>query len=141
MLSIAQADSVPAEVSFHSYANPANAVMAVSVPFAKKDGNIRLSVYDNETDFLESATSKHDVTIGKDGVAVLDLKGLTPGTYAFVAYYDENEDGKLNRNVLGIPKEPYAFSNNVKAKLRKPHFDEAKVEVGAGDVVIIELEN
>ena len=138
--SAAHADSVPQDVSFGNYASPTSVVLAVSAPFAMVDGNVRLAVYDNETDFLENASAKHQATIDEDGIAVLDLGPISAGGYAFVAYYDENKDGKLNRNALGIPKEPYAFSNKARAKFRKPRFEEAKVDVNTGSVVIIELD-
>jgi uncharacterized protein (DUF2141 family) len=73
---------------------------------------------------------------------VLALGDLAPGEYAFAAYLDENGDGKLNRGkVLGRPKEPVAFSNGVKPKLRKPRYDETKVSVAPGSVVVITLED
>ncbi len=40
---------------------------------------------------------------------------IPPGTYAIGVYIDENENGKLDTNFFGIPKEQYGFSNNTKA--------------------------
>jgi len=138
----ALADSVSAPDAFARYADPEGVVLAVSAGFAKPGGAVRLSVYDDEAAFLEHAAAKHEAHIGEDGVAVVPLRDLQPGSYAFVAYYDENGDGRLNRGgILGKPKEPYAFSNGVKPKLRKPRFDEAKVEVDKGTVVVLTLDN
>ena len=36
---------------------------------------------------------------------------LKSGDYAFCVYHDINNDGKLNTNAIGIPKEPFGFSN------------------------------
>jgi len=48
----------------------------------------------------------------------------------------------LNRGkVIGRPKEPLAFSNGVKPKLRKPRFEEAKVDVVPGSVVVLTLDD
>ena len=48
----------------------------------------------------------------------------------------------LNRGkVLGRPKEPVAFSNGVVPKLRKPRYDETKVAVAPGSVVVITLKD
>ena len=38
---------------------------------------------------------------------------IPPGTYAFKLHIDENENGKLDTNFIGIPKEQYGISNNV----------------------------
>jgi uncharacterized protein (DUF2141 family) len=38
---------------------------------------------------------------------------IPPGTYAIKLHIDENENGKLDTNFLGIPKEQYGISNNI----------------------------
>ena len=37
---------------------------------------------------------------------------IPPGTYAVKIHIDENENGELDTNFLGIPKEQYGISNN-----------------------------
>ncbi|MEO1135568.1 MAG: DUF2141 domain-containing protein [Pseudomonadota bacterium] len=141
--SAAQADSVPREPnSFAKYADPSSVVAAVNTEFAAMAGqSVRLSVYDSKDAFLEVARIKHQGKINKDGVAIVTFRGLAPGEYAFAAYLDKNDDGVLNRGkVLGIPKEPVAFSNGVVPKLRKPSYEETKVAVAPGSVVVITLE-
>ncbi len=139
----AHADSVPADPVLAKYADPAHVVAAVKTEFSAAPGQaVRLTIYDSEEAFLEQARAKFEAPLDQDGVAVLPLGGLEPGEYAFAAYLDENGDGKLNRGkVLGRPKEPVAFSNGVKPKLRKPRFDETKVSVTRGSVVVITLDD
>jgi len=139
--SAAFADSAPLAEPFARYADPASVVLAVKAGFPATGGAVRLSVYDDDRSFLQTAILKFNATVDDDGVAVMPLRGLSPGAYAFVAYYDANGDGRLNRGgVLGKPKEPVAFSNGVKPKLRRPHFDETKVEVQPGSVVVLTLD-
>lgn len=128
---------------FDRYADPAVAIAAVNTTFAVLPGqSIRLTIYDSEEGFLETARAKREARIGEDGVAVLRLEDLEPGEYAFAAYLDENGDGVLNRGkILGRPKEPVAFSNGFVPKLRKPKFAETKVAIGPGSVVVITLED
>ena len=38
---------------------------------------------------------------------------IPPGTYAVKLHIDENENGELDTNFLGIPKEQYGISNNI----------------------------
>lgn len=142
--SAAQADSAPGlEDPFAKYADPSSIVAAVKTEFSAKPGQpVRISVYDSEDKFLEMPRLKHQGELGEDGVAVVHILGLEPGEYSFAAYLDKNNDGVLNRGgVLGRPKEPVAFSNGVTPKLRKPRFDETKVAVGPGSVVVITLED
>ncbi|NOX82902.1 MAG: DUF2141 domain-containing protein [Alphaproteobacteria bacterium] len=126
---------------FSVYADPAIPVVAIQTTFDVVPGKaIRLAVYDSEEAFLENARAKHQAPVDARGLAILPLAGLEAGEYAFAVYLDLNGDGKLNRGkFLGRPKEPVAFSNGAKAKLRKPRFDEAKVTVEPGSVVVITL--
>jgi uncharacterized protein (DUF2141 family) len=54
-----------------------------------------------------------------------DFEDIVPGTYALAVIHDENMNGKLDTNWLGIPKEGYGFSNDVKALLGAPSFSAA----------------
>jgi len=51
------------------------------------------------------------------------------GEYAIALYHDENNNGKCDRNFFGIPKEGFAFSNNVKPFLSAPSFKSCKFSV------------
>jgi uncharacterized protein (DUF2141 family) len=54
-------------------------------------------------------------------------KGTLPpaGSYAPVVLHDENMNGKLDTNWLGVPKEGYGFSNDARASVGAPSFDDA----------------
>lgn len=138
----AQADSLGAANPFSKYSDPQSVVAAVQTTFDAQPGQaVRLSVYDSKDAFLEVAAVKHQGALDDTGLALVRFYGLKPGEYAFTAYLDVNGDGKLNRGPLGAPKEPVAFSNGVVPKLRRPKFDETKVAVSPGSVVVITLED
>ena len=63
--------------------------------------------------------------------ALLSFEGLAPGSYAVQVTHDQNGNGKLDANFMGMPIEGYGFSNNPEV-MRKATFDEARVEVGEG---------
>ncbi len=70
------------------------------------------------------------------GKAVLTWKGLKDGVYALAAVHDENGNGQLDTNFLGIPVEGIAISNNPRL-LGKPSFREGKFEIkGNGSITI-----
>lgn len=56
--------------------------------------------------------------------------GLAAGTYAVAAYHDENDNGELDFNFLGIPKEGYAFSRDARGFASPPSFEAAAIELG-----------
>ncbi|MXY53085.1 MAG: DUF2141 domain-containing protein [Gammaproteobacteria bacterium] len=55
---------------------------------------------------------------------------LPPGRYAVTAYHDENGNGELDANMLGIPTEGYGFANDAFGRMGPPSFGAAAVEVG-----------
>jgi uncharacterized protein (DUF2141 family) len=60
--------------------------------------------------------------------AICRFENVKFGTYAIVAFHDENHDGEFNQNWLGLPKEGFGFSDNP-GTLRKPVFEDAKFTV------------
>jgi uncharacterized protein (DUF2141 family) len=70
------------------------------------------------------------------GGVTYTFKNLPAGTYAVGVFQDENDNGKLDTNFLGIPKEGYGFSNNTTA-MRKPTFAEAHFDIGEQDISIL----
>ena len=73
------------------------------------------------TEFLHSATNIMIIKI-KDAQARCDFEDIPPGTYALAVIHDENMNGKLDTNRLGVPTEGYGFSNDAKAFLSAPSF-------------------
>jgi len=70
------------------------------------------------------------------GSVLYTLKNVPPGAYGVAVYQDENDNDKLDMSFLGIPKEPFGFSNNPNL-MRKPTFEEAHVDVAGKDVSIV----
>lgn len=73
-----------------------------------------------------------------DGV-VCRFTDIKPGLYAVAVSHDLNGNRRTDTNFLGIPKEDWGVSNNVRPNLRAPTFDEARFEVAATGVTTIEV--
>ncbi len=103
-------------------------------------GNIRIGVFNTSETFLkESSIFKSYVIPVNDTTETIIIDDLPKGEYAFILYHDKNSDAKLNRNFLGIPKELFAFSNNVAPKLAKPSFEDCKFLLGKNRMMQIKL--
>ena len=63
----------------------------------------------------------------------LVFAGLAPGEYAIAAFHDEDRDGDLNTNLLGMPTEGYGFSNEARGTFGPPGFDAAAFTIKAGE--------
>jgi uncharacterized protein (DUF2141 family) len=54
-----------------------------------------------------------------------DFDDIPPGTYAVVVLHDENMNGRIDYNWLGVPREGYGFSNDARGKMGAPSFEQA----------------
>jgi len=74
--------------------------------------------------FLKFATNITMIKI-RDTQARCNFLDIPPGTYALAVIHDENMNGELDTNWLGVPKEGYGFSNDAKASMSAPSFEAA----------------
>lgn len=63
-----------------------------------------------------------------------------PGSYGLALYHDENANGKVDKNMLGIPREGFGFSNNPKIFLSAPSYQKVRFSVaGPGTAMRIRM--
>ncbi len=90
-------------------------------------GNILYAVYNNESVFNDGENFVMSAALkAQSGTITFTLKGLPAGEYAISVLHDENENGKMDTNILGIPKEGFGFSQNPKVTFSEPGFDDVK---------------
>jgi uncharacterized protein (DUF2141 family) len=95
----------------------------------KQQGTVAVKVVDSPEAYAGQADPVATQQLQPAG-ASLELHFDVPaGRYAVMVMHDENDNGKLDSNALGIPTEAYGFSNNVRV-MRKPTFDETAFELG-----------
>lgn len=68
--------------------------------------------------------------------AQVSFKDLPQGTFAVSVLHDENGNGKMDKNFVGMPKEGYGASNNPRKKKRAPTFDEANFSLNSAEQTI-----
>ncbi len=104
--------------------------LTVTVNGIRSDkGQVMVAIYDKAENWnsWKSPVATQKVAAAKKGL-VLHFQ-LPPGTYALELMHDENGNGKLDKNGLGIPSEGYGYSNNPNP-MRRANFDEAKFTMG-----------
>ncbi len=100
-------------------------------------GSLGLSLVDSEAAWSgEAKAVKRQLQPVQGTEIVFRFTDLPPGDYAASVMHDENGNGKLDSNFMGMPTEGYGFSNNPKV-LRKPTFEEARFKLGAKSYAII----
>jgi uncharacterized protein (DUF2141 family) len=96
--------------------------------FRSVAGHARVAVFNRGAGFPddESAAYRKVVADITDGGVEVRFDDLPLADYVVSMYHDENDDGKLNKGLFGVPKEGYGVSNNVTHAMRAPRFEEAR---------------
>jgi len=93
------------------------------------DGILRLGIYHDKSYWMRNTgTARGRISMVVDEQQQVEVHGLPPGDYAVAVHQDSNGDGKLNRRLGILPKEPYGFSNNV-GKYGPASFEKALVRL------------
>jgi uncharacterized protein (DUF2141 family) len=106
-------------------------------------GMLRLGLYDaaRYPDDNSKPIASADVP-ALPGETVVTLRAVPPGTYAIQAFQDVNANDKMDTSWVGLPLEPFGFSQDAKPFLSKPAFDDVKFILVAGEnSQVIHLQN
>lgn len=98
------------------------------------NGVVTLTLYPNDpTRFLKPRGSLYVTTVkARANLAHACIHVPAPSTYGLALYHDENANGKIDRNGLGIPKEGFGFSNNPRIFLSAPSLAKVRFTVTGG---------
>lgn len=91
-------------------------------------GSVRIALFDAPDNYLLNPVRALSVKADAKQVSA-EINNLPPGRYAFALFHDLNENGELDRNWLGIPSEPFAFSNNSMGRFSEPNWEQASFEL------------
>jgi uncharacterized protein (DUF2141 family) len=94
-------------------------------------GLVRVALYESEKDFLKTAIKTQSIQADGDEI-VFVFENIHSGDYALSSYHDKNSNAKLDTNWVGVPSEPYGFSNDARGMFGLPSFNEAKFSVKEG---------
>jgi uncharacterized protein (DUF2141 family) len=104
---------------------------------------VRLGLYDEVgyPDDNSKPVASADIK-AVEGETVVTLRDVPPGVYAIEAYQDVNCNDKMDTTWLGLPLEPYGFSNDAHPVLSKPRFSKVKFALHVGEQSqILHLQN
>jgi uncharacterized protein (DUF2141 family) len=72
----------------------------------------------------------------RPGTVEFRVRNVKPGRYAIAIFHDLNGNGVLDRNIIGLPSEPYGFSNDA-GRRGIPSFSGAQVTVAEPSTAIL----
>jgi len=117
-----------------------SSVKVVVSALASTESVVKLYFYNQQATFLKSGGYAFRKVVQPSGQRQITLPvDLPNGEWAVVITQDMNNNDKLDKNLVGIPTEPYGFSNNVRPKFAPPGFDDCKFVVNGPRVVTIAL--
>jgi len=94
-----------------------------------KQGNVLVAIFNDPKEFPDGKSIFRQIsTANPNGMTEIKLE-LQDGEYAAAVFLDENKNNKLDKNILGIPKEMFGFSNNPKILTGPPTFYESEIVV------------
>lgn len=108
---------------------PATGVLTVRVAqLRSNDGQVGCALYTSPDGFPTDPSKAAQMRWCpiKEKTSTCSFDPIPAGTYAVACFHDENGNGKLDKNFLGIPKEGTVVSNHAKGSFGPPPFDKAK---------------
>lgn len=91
-------------------------------------GSVLVSLFkdgDGYPDDPSRAVRKAKSEVAPDKTIAVNFTDLPPGNYAVAVLHDENNNLKMDKTWVGLPKEGYGFSNNARAPFGPPSFRQA----------------
>mmetsp|Transcript_27358 Transcript_27358/g.88364 ORF Transcript_27358/g.88364 Transcript_27358/m.88364 type:complete len:121 (-) Transcript_27358:134-496(-) len=104
--------------------------VAISGVQVEKRGVLLVILFDKPEDYLKKAMKTLTV---KPETTTVTFDAVPKGTYSVSVVHDVNENGQLDRNWLGIPKEPFGFSKKSMGLFGPPSFKDTSFDVADED--------
>jgi uncharacterized protein (DUF2141 family) len=97
-------------------------------------GHVLCAIFSTPADFprhADKALASASAVIS-GGHAVCEFTGIGPGRYAISVIHDENDNGKMDTKIFGIPREGVGASNDAHGHFGPPKFEDAAFQFGGG---------
>lgn len=116
-------------------------VVAQVSNFESNKGLCRACIFNNKSSFNgEGGKPLQCVTGGiQNGQASISFTNIPPGIYAVFLFHDTNNNNRMDKNFLGIPKEGYGSSKNRLPFAAAPGFEDNKFSVAPNSIVRLNI--
>lgn len=126
-------------LTISSFGLAQNSNLTVTVSSIKNNtGLLTVELYNAEGKFLKKSYKTVSSAI-KSNTATITFIGIPKAEYTVMAFHDENKNGKLDKNFMGMPKEAVACSNNAKGFMGPPKYEDAKFTITADSKISIKM--
>ncbi len=125
-------------ISFNSFAQERSDYITESTAsfilevhgLGKVEGELRIAMFNSQESYTKEPVFA--VVLPVDSTTIVwKVDELPFGEYAIAVYHDKNGNGKLDTNLVGIPKERYGFSNNARGRFGPASWDDSNFSFDA----------
>jgi uncharacterized protein (DUF2141 family) len=100
-----------------------------------QQGRLMVAAFLNAETFSKKAVTSMDLAAG-EATMRFDICGLSGDSVALTLYQDLDSDGKMGRNLLGIPTEPWGATG--KPGMMGPTWDSTRMALD-GQVLVVKM--
>jgi outer membrane protein len=118
-------------------AQPAEIIVRMSNALA--EGTLVIQVYDSANTFGDFRDPVRELRTAARPDGEYRIDDIPAGIIALLVYIDENENGLIDKNFIGIPKEPLGISNDYRPK-GPPVFDRASFSIAEDEARTIDIQ-
>ena len=131
---------IPVALLVACFAPPAFAAdLEVRLTGAPDAGKLVFQVYDAADKFGDLRDPAREFRLPAQGDGEYVLTDVVAGEIALLVYHDENGNGVLDKNFIGIPRETLAISNNYQPK-GPPSFSRARFTLAEEGATVLDLD-
>ena len=104
------------------------------------NGQLMIAVLDGEDAFAANRPPVLSMLLPpKKGALTISTDALPPGEYAVRVVQDENGNGTLDTNMVGMPREPWGFSNNAVGSFAPPPWEAVRFRLDSDLAITVDL--
>jgi uncharacterized protein (DUF2141 family) len=115
-----------------NYLNDKKSVLTIIINGLENNkGKVMIALCNSEESFSGANNAAFKGANAKiNGLKVVHIFDELPhGFYAIKVFHDINDNNELDVNFMGIPKEPYGFSNNARGRFGPPSWEDSRFEI------------
>jgi len=103
-------------------------------------GIMNIAIFNSEEDYRsgENFVLGEKIEVNSNEFTFISPE-IPVGTYAIKVFQDVDSNGEFNKNWIGMPKEPFGFSNDAKGRMGPPSFEDASFSLEGDTELVINL--
>lgn len=105
----------------------------------KSQGKIFIAAFRKSDPFPSMTGNFKSLIVNAKSASTEAVMEIPADTYSIAVFHDANNNGKMDKNLFGVPTEIYGFSNNARATFSAPNFEDAAFELKSEKKLVIYL--